>query len=143
MSQRTVTLYAHARSPVSTRHSAEHRNIGRLCVGLGAHLPDRAMWLRAVDKALRRAGLDYWPHLSWTHDSGRLPSGWVCVSRGWCRSIHRAPDQVHYQAEDVLLLDGEQRGLPAEWRQRYAHRLITIPVLGPIRLQFGQCLRSC
>ena len=43
-------------------------NIGRTCVGLHAelHLVGR-LGFSITDRRLKRAGLDYWPHLNFTH----------------------------------------------------------------------------
>ncbi|HEX3870689.1 MAG TPA: TrmH family RNA methyltransferase, partial [Pirellulales bacterium] len=46
--------------------AANTGNIGRTCVALGAKLwLVRPLGFRVDDYYLRRAGLDYWQHLSW------------------------------------------------------------------------------
>src|ERR1700722_17582241 len=48
--------------------AANTGNIGRTCVGLQAelHLVGK-LGFSITDRRLKRAGLDYWPHLNFTH----------------------------------------------------------------------------
>lgn len=112
-------------------------NIGRLCVGMGAELHIIGPCaFDFSDKALRRAGLDYWPHLTWHHHAQatdflawlgpRLP--WLVTKFG-----ARRFDQATYTADDVLILGNEVRGLPAAWHERWPQRGLMIPIRGPIR----------
>ncbi len=112
-------------------------NIGRLCVGMGATLEIIGPCaFDFSDKALRRAGLDYWPHLTWTlHPSPDNFLTWLGERRPWLVSKFGAVrfDQAEYRSDDVIILGNEVRGLPDAWHQRWAERTLHIPILGPIR----------
>ena len=129
------------------------QNVGataRTCVGIGARLhligPHR---LDYSERAVRRAGLDYWPHLDlqlhdtpdaflhWLHadaerGSFRGASGasgiWLITKHGTTRF-----DQAPYQDHDVLLFGNENTGLPEAWHDRWTDRRLCVPMPGPIR----------
>lgn len=112
-------------------------NIGRLCVGMDATL--HIIGPCAFDfseKALRRAGLDYWPNLRWHLYPGPDEFlGWLGARTPWLVTkfgAHRF-DQAPYAADDVLILGNEVRGLPPEWHERWPNTTVSIPILGPIR----------
>lgn len=112
-------------------------NIARQCVGMEARLhligPVR---FDLSDRALKRAGLDYWESLSLTvHDrpsdflswlGEREP--WLITRRGSLR--YEAPD---YRDEDILLFGSETRGLPPDWLARWTDRTVYVPILGRVR----------
>lgn len=85
------------------------------------------------DRYLRRAGLDYWPHVdlcrheSFTDYRSAHPDAAVHVftSRGG-----RSHTEVRYQAGDHLVFGGETRGLPDEILERFPDRHVTIPMSG-------------
>lgn len=118
-------------------------NIGRLCVGHRARLHLIAPAFDLDDKATRRAGLDYWPHLDlatyadddaflrWlddpaAHDHHAQP--WLVTKHG----EHRF-DTPPYRDGDVLILGNENTGLPDAWHARWPERRLHIPIHGPIR----------
>ena len=110
-------------------------NIGRLCLGIGAclHLV-HPLGFSTSDKAVRRAGLDYWKSvhceehrsldafLQWT--KGRRVFGFTARSG---EPVTRAD----FEAGDVLAFGCESDGLPDALRGAWP--LLTIPQLGPIR----------
>jgi len=112
-------------------------NIGRLCVGLATEL--HIIGPCAFDfseKALRRAGLDYWPHLTWTlHPSPEHFLGWLGTRLPWLVSKYGELrfDQPDYHADEVIILGNEVRGLPDDWHERWRQRSIHLPILGSIR----------
>ncbi|MEO0587596.1 MAG: TrmH family RNA methyltransferase, partial [Planctomycetota bacterium] len=90
----------------------------RQCVGLGAHLHLVEPMFDLDEKAVRRAGLDYWPHLqltthteddfrSWLDTRPRDP--YLVTKHGSVRY-----DQPTYQPNDTLILGNENTGLP-DW----------------------------
>jgi tRNA (cytidine/uridine-2'-O-)-methyltransferase len=112
-------------------------NIGRLCVGMGAELEIIGPCaFDFSDKALRRAGLDYWPNLRWRlHADPAAFLAWLGDRRPWLVTKHGRHrfDQPGYGADDVIILGNEVRGIPADWHQRWDDRTVHIPILGPIR----------
>ena len=112
-------------------------NIGRLCVGMDATL--HIIGPCAFDfseKSLRRAGLDYWPNLRWHLYPGPDEFlAWLGERQPWLVSkfgVQRF-DQAPYEDDAVLILGNEVRGLPETWHDRWPQRIISIPILGPIR----------
>lgn len=112
-------------------------NIARHCVGLRAalHLIGPIAF-DLSDHALRRAGLDYWPHLQLTvHESPEHFLHWLGEREPWLVSKHGTLryDKPRYADGDVIVLGAETSGLPDAWRERWAGRVLRIPILGPIR----------
>ena len=112
-------------------------NIGRLCVGMDTTL--HIIGPCAFDfseKSLRRAGLDYWPNLRWHLYPGPEEFlAWLDTRQPWLISkfgSHRF-DQAPYEPDDFLIMGNEVSGLPDAWHQRWPQRLLSIPILGPIR----------
>lgn len=112
-------------------------SIGRVCVGTGTtlHLVGK-LGFDISDKAVKRAGLDYWQHVDlrvhadvdrWLDEmtSRRLL---MFSSHGTARY-----DQVSYGPADVLVFGCETRGLPARVRARASGPLLKLPINGMIR----------
>jgi tRNA (cytidine/uridine-2'-O-)-methyltransferase len=109
-------------------------NIARLCAATGTalHLIGR-VGFRLDDRALRRAGLDYWKEVE-LHRHGTLAefeTAWA-GRRVFCFSARATTPftQVAYQPGDCLLFGGESQGLPAGVRERYGDRALLIPMPG-------------
>lgn len=112
-------------------------NVARLCAGFGVelHLVGR-LGFSLEDRHLKRAGLDYWPHVrlhlwpDWTAFAARKGR---CPAERWILTTAKrqaAPLQdFHFMPEDALIFGPETRGLPealfaaSRWRVR-------IPVRG-------------
>ena len=112
-------------------------NIARQCVGMGAvlHLIG-PLNFDLGEQAVKRAGLDYWPHLKLTeHRDPQAFLDWLDGKQPWLITKHGKVryDQAAYQDEDVLLMGNELNGLPDEWMSRWADRQVFIPILGPVR----------
>jgi tRNA (cytidine/uridine-2'-O-)-methyltransferase len=110
-------------------------SIGRLCVATDTslHLVEPLGFV-IDDKHLRRAGLDYWPHVAlrrwpdWpTFEAGRPAGRLVCLTAHAARSY----TTVAYRADDLLVFGGESRGLPTTIRERHADTLYGIPMASP------------
>lgn len=112
-------------------------NIGRLCVGMAAELHIIGPCaFDFSDKALRRAGLDYWQHLTWhLYESPEAFLAWLGERRPWLITKFGSIrfDRPAYSDGDVIILGNEVRGLPQDWHQRWSDRLVHIPIIGPIR----------
>ena len=107
-------------------------SIGRLCVATGStlHLVD-PLGFTIDDRHLRRAGLDYWPHVrlarhpSWGAFLAHRPPGrLLCFSAQASRSY----TTLHYREDDFLVFGGESRGLPPAILGAHTDALFRIPV---------------
>ncbi|MBX7231990.1 MAG: tRNA (cytidine(34)-2'-O)-methyltransferase [Bdellovibrionales bacterium] len=113
-------------------------NIGRTCVGnfCQLHLVGR-LGFEITDKQLKRAGLDYWQHLSWYHhktfqdwyEKVPDPSRVFFFSKKASKSFY----QVTFQKGDWLVFGKETKGLNSEILSHYSSQLLQIPFTGPIR----------
>ena len=107
-------------------------NIARLCAanGLPLHLVGR-LGFRIDDRSVRRAGLDYWPHVDLRRekDLEELISG-IPEARFFYFSAHaeRRYTDVQYQPGDCLVFGSESRGLPQELLQNNREFTLTIPM---------------
>ncbi|MGE4157644.1 MAG: tRNA (cytidine(34)-2'-O)-methyltransferase [Planctomycetota bacterium] len=107
-------------------------NIGRICVGFNARLTILGKpGFDMGEKALRRAGLDYWKHLSWElimdETSWTPPPRIFALSSKADKSLH----EENFQPGDAFIFGSEDRGLPDRLRSRFP--LLKIPAPGPIR----------
>ncbi len=114
-------------------------NIGRLCVAAGAalHLIE-PLGFEIDDRRLKRAGLDYWPHLEWRrHPSlaafqARLPElgggVWYATGRG-----RLAYTDAAYRPGDVLVFGKESVGLPQALLDANPGRTVRIPIRAQAR----------
>lgn len=112
-------------------------NIARQCVGMAAHLHlIGPVQFDLSDHAVKRAGLDYWPHLTLTrHDGPEDFLNWLGDRSPWLVTRHGETryDRAPYADEDVLLFGNEIAGLPEEWRDRWRDRQLVIPMMGLVR----------
>ncbi len=109
--------------------------IGRLCLATGTtlHLIEPLGFV--IDaQPLRRAGLDYWPHVdvvrhaSWSAFlAARPPGRLLCFSARSPRSY----TTVAYRPDDLLVFGGESRGLPPDVRAAHADATYGIPLRSP------------
>ena len=109
-------------------------NAGRLCLGIGARLHVvHPLGFSIDEKAVRRAGLDYWKHVDlMEHADGDAFWRWADGRRVFLYSSHgttayTVPD---HQRGDVLVF-GRETGLPRTLVQQ--HGAYTIPMPGPVR----------
>jgi tRNA (cytidine/uridine-2'-O-)-methyltransferase len=106
--------------------------IGRTCVAAGAMLwLVRPLGFLLTDRHIKRAGLDYWPHLDWRvidhldeaaevlgHD--RL---WLFSTRG-----STTYTGARFALGDGLVFGPESRGLPSSWLDARPDRTLRIPI---------------
>jgi tRNA (cytidine/uridine-2'-O-)-methyltransferase len=112
--------------------AANTGSIGRTCVAAGAMLwLVRPLGFRLDDRSLRRAGLDYWPHLEWRAVDG-LDEVVAALGRDrlWSFSTRasRVYTDVRYQAGDALVFGPESRGLPTSWLNERPDCAVRIPI---------------
>ena len=112
-------------------------NIGRTCVGICSclHLVG-PLGFQINDKQLKRAGLDYWPHLkykiysSWADIQYQLEGKRVFYfSTKGTRSLYTA----RFQQGDWFIFGSESRGLGEHLLQQVSEKVLKIPVSGSIR----------
>jgi len=109
-------------------------NIARLSAATGAtlHLVGK-LGFRVDDKAVRRAGLDYWPLVTVRQHpdlkscldyigGGRLP---FLITTKSNRCYTDAP----FEPGDVLVFGKETKGLPEAVRYQYANQCFSIPTV--------------
>lgn len=111
-------------------------NIGRTCLAAGAKLHlVRPLGFTLDDRAVRRAGLDYWEHVDPVmHDSWEEFMGGVS-KLGTPYLLSTKGEQHYFDIEfpkDVVLVFGrEQAGLPPAMVEAHRDRLFRIPMFSP------------
>lgn len=118
--------------------AANTGNIGRTCVGLNAklHLVGQ-LGYSITDRRLKRAGLDYWPHLDFTHHPSWSdwwkevpdPSRVFFFSTKAEKSLYRPG----FKKGDWFVFGRETKGLDAAIVKEFSAQTLKIPMLGPIR----------
>ncbi len=126
---------------VALVHPEIHWNTGNagrswLAAGATLHLIE-PLGFSLDERRVKRAGLDYWPHVQL-----RVWPGWTTFEK----ELHTLGEpwffaprskRVYWQAplgapEDVVLIFGcETTGLPDDILERYNDRLLSIPMLSP------------
>jgi tRNA (cytidine/uridine-2'-O-)-methyltransferase len=110
-------------------------NIGRTCVATNCELHIVGhMGFEINDKNLKRAGLDYWPHLTW-HRHEHFEDWWKLVqdpARVWyfTTKTERTYFEPAYQAGDWFVFGKETKGLPPDLLAANPRQTVTIPMLG-------------
>lgn len=112
-------------------------NVARLCAatGIQLHLVGK-LGFELSDRYLKRAGLDYWPHVNWEHVSSLddlYRQAEASQFHYFSAKVTRPYTQANYQAGDWLVFGPETRGLPHELLLANAGRAYCIPIWGPVR----------
>jgi len=110
-------------------------NIGRLCLGTGARLHlIHPLGFQIDDKAVRRAGLDYWKNVD-LQEHADVEAFWAWLGErrvfGLSTKSKATPWNTRFKSGDVLLLGPETRGLPTDVRARVQG--LRIPMTSGIR----------
>ena len=113
-------------------------NVGRLCLATGAHLHlVKPLGFSLDDKALKRAGLDYWAEVKVTlwesfeelqQAQGRSARFYFLTTKS-----KRAYWDVRFAPGDFLVFGRETKGLPEPLLQANADAALTIPMPGSTR----------
>ena len=114
-------------------------NIGRTCVAVGARLHlIEPLGFKLSEKAVKRAGLDYWDKLDVRVDSDcrefleRCPD-----ARGKMyfasTKAHQVYSDVSYEPDCYLMFGKESAGIPEEILVENESRCVRIPMWGDIR----------
>ena len=112
-------------------------NIGRTCVATGTslHLIE-PLGFRLNEKAVKRAGMDYWEHLDVKRyinfndflEKNNRPKIWMATTKAKKRY-----DQVEFGPDDFIMFGKESAGIPEEILVDYEETCIRIPMLEEIR----------
>jgi tRNA (cytidine/uridine-2'-O-)-methyltransferase len=109
-------------------------NIARTCAAFQLPLSlIEPLGFQIDDRSVRRAGLDYWPHVQLsTHQNFKamkhaLPDQNRVI--GCSRRGGRCLSDFEFQQGDVLLFGREDTGLPQDIRDQ-CHAIVTIPMPG-------------
>jgi len=113
-------------------------NIGRTCVGTNCELHlIQPMSFEINDTNLKRAGLDYWQHLTWkVHKSYQ---DWFSQVEDPSRVFYfttKVPKtyyEIKFQKGDWLVFGKETKGLPPEIINAHPNQAVTIPQPGNVR----------
>ncbi len=112
-------------------------NIGRTCLAMQAKLHlIGPLGFDISDKSVKRAGLDYWPHLkkslhdSWDNFLDSEPEGRKFLVTTKSDQLYFKPD---FQKGDYFIFGRETKGLPDEILETYPDHKIRVPMLGPTR----------
>lgn len=86
------------------------------------------------DTNLKRAGLDYWPHLTW-HRHVTFEDWWQKVedpSRVWffTTKTKRTYFEPKFQPGDWLVFGKETKGLDPDLLAKFPNQTVTIPMVG-------------
>ena len=113
-------------------------NIGRTCVGTHCdlHLVGK-LGFEITDANLKRAGLDYWKHLSW-HRHPDVNTWMRLVSKPervffFSAKAQKSLYSQKFERGDWLVFGKETKGLPDELLRRNPEQSLLIPLLGPVR----------
>lgn len=112
-------------------------NIGRLCAGANVwlHLV-RPLGFDLDDRYLKRAGLDYWPHVRLcVHDNFSGIEELFPPHRFhlFTKKAQRRYTEVCFEPGSVLIFGKETKGLSAELRKRFQEQLVRIPMSSNVR----------
>ena len=113
-------------------------NIGRTCVGTHCELHIIGpMSFEINDTNLKRAGLDYWPHLTWRYYES-YADWWAQVEKPervfyFTTKVQQTYYDIRYQRGDWLVFGKETKGLPPEVISQNMPQAVTIPQPGPVR----------
>jgi tRNA (cytidine/uridine-2'-O-)-methyltransferase len=113
-------------------------NIGRVCVASGCHLHlIGPMGFSIDEKQVRRAGLDYWPHLTYSYYETYEEFLKIHPVLEQMSFLTTKVDQNIYDKKftkgDWFMFGPETRGIPEEiWGPRAAQSY-KIPMVGPTR----------
>ena len=112
-------------------------NIGRTCVATGTplHLIE-PLGFRLDEKAIKRAGMDYWQHLdvhrymNFEEFREKNPDAkiWMATTKA-----KRTYTEVEYGPDDYIMFGKESAGIPEEILVEHEDTCIRIPMLSQIR----------
>ncbi len=112
-------------------------NIGRTCVAAGARLHlIKPLGFQINEKALKRAGLDYWHKLdvrvydNYEDFLKKNPGAVIYMATTKGRHVY---SEVSYEPDCYIMFGKESAGIPEEILVEHPDRAIRIPMLSEIR----------
>ena len=112
-------------------------NIGRTCVATGTRLHlIEPLGFSLSEKALKRAGMDYWPHLDVTtyldFDDflAKNPGAKIYMATTKARQVYT---DVHYEPDCYIMFGKESAGIPEEILKANPDTCVRIPMIGETR----------
>ena len=112
-------------------------NIGRTCVATGTSLHlIKPLGFDISDKAVRRAGMDYWKELdlhvyeNFEEFVEKNPGARIYMATTKAR---KAYTEVEYKGNDFIVFGKESAGIPEEILVKYEDTSVRIPMIGEIR----------
>ncbi len=107
-------------------------NIGRLCVNAGATLHIvKPIGFDISDKALKRAGLDYWKKLNlviWENTDEFLNNNDTNKMHFATTKVKKPYFQAKFNPGDFIIFGSETKGINEDILNKYKTRCITIPM---------------
>lgn len=112
-------------------------NIGRTCVATGTRLHlIEPLGFRLSDKEIKRAGLDYWPHLDVTVYSDyqdfldRNPGAKIYMATTKAPNVYT---DARYEPDCYIMFGPESRGIPEDILVEHQDTCVRIPMWGETR----------
>ena len=112
-------------------------NIGRTCVATGTRLHlIEPLGFRLNEKALKRAGMDYWKELDvrtyidFEDFLAQNPGAKLYMATTKAEKVYT---QVQYEPDCYIMFGKESAGIPEEILVRYRENCVRIPMIGDIR----------
>ena len=119
-------------------------NVARLCAATNStlHLIG-PLGFRLDDRELKRAGMDYWQHVSWKYWD-TLDQCLSANARVWLveNKSDRLYTDVSYRPDDYLVFGRETAGLPKKLLQDNSDRWLRIPMFNELArsLNLSNCV---
>ena len=112
-------------------------NIGRTCVATGTRLHlIEPLGFSLSEKALKRAGMDYWKDLdvttyvNWEDFCQKNPDAKIYYAATKARHVY---SEVNYESDCYIMFGKESAGIPEEILKEHPDTCVRIPMLGETR----------
>ena len=112
-------------------------NIGRTCVATGTRLHlIEPLGFSLSEKALKRAGMDYWKDLdvttyvNWEDFCQKNPDAKIYYATTKARHVY---SEVNYESDCYIMFGKESAGIPEEILKEHPDTCVRIPMLGDTR----------
>ena len=112
-------------------------NIGRTCVAAGARLHlIEPLGFSLSEKALKRAGMDYWKdldvttYIDYSDFLDKNPGAKIYMATTKARKVYT---EVSYEPDSYIMFGKESAGIPEEILLENKENCVRIPMMGEIR----------